>query len=414
MKNLVWYDSLQFFALLLMAAAMPVSFHCGLWAGAALGATSIVKMIAQRRIGNRSLSKPLVIAFAAIILYWLIYVVSLVQGGDIHEGLQAIVRKAVLLIFASCFLLTDTSYLKEKQFRWLFYALWLSVCGVFLYYVGVGVGKLFGGSTLEEVCGEGFDPRHHAYTALYVDTALAFVYVELQSQWRKLQRGLRTALIASVPLLILYVLIVNSRAGVVVMWMVAAIGVLHLLFFKGQWKQALLVALLFTGYTLGISHVLPGHTDRIADTIEKVTESAKDEEKETDARIDINKSALELAMGRFWTGYGVGNYRGLLVEQYEDDEYEPGVDNAFNAHNQYTETVLAIGIFGLLVLMAFLLIPLWRAWLGRRYLLPALLLTAIVCVNLLFESMLERQMGLLFIGYFMSLMILLVNLRDRA
>ncbi len=408
MKQLVWYDQLQLAAMLLMAASMPISFHCGLWAGTALLATTVVKIAAQRHLGNPALTKPMAVALGAVILYWLINLASLMRGGDLQEGWQAVLRKGVLVNFAACFLLSDTRYLRERHFRWLFYALWASVCGVFLYYAGIATGKLIGGAAADKILGVDFDPRHHAYTALYADTALAFVYVELQSQWDRLRRGLRRVLAASVALLVLYVLIVNSRAGVLVMWLVAAIGVLHLSLFEHRWKQGLLVALLFAGYTLGASQLLPGHTDRIADTLEKVSGSDTDEA-ETDARIDINRSALALALEQPWTGYGVGRYRALLVDQYEEDDFDSGADNAFNAHNQYTETVLAVGLVGLLPLLVYLLLPLGWAWKKRRHLLPVLLLTAIVCGNLLFESMLERQMGLLFIGFFLTIIILLAD-----
>ncbi len=413
MKNLSWYDKLHLFALILLAGAISVGIHCGLLAGAFLGAASIVKMVAQRRVGNSALSKPSMVAFLALVLYVLLHIMSLLHGCDIHEGLGVIIRKAVLLIFAACFLLSDTSYLQERHIRWIVSAFWCSLCGVILYYAGVGVGKCISGCTLKEVVGA-FDPRHHAYTALYADSVLAFVYVILQSRWGTLKRWLRTALIASVPLLVLYMLMENSRAGILVMWMVAAMCILHLSLHKHCWKQGILIALLFTGYTLGVSHVLPGHTDRIAETVEKVAESTKDEKKSPDARIGINKSALTLAMERPWFGYGVGNYKTVLVGQFEEINYKTGVKERQNAHNQYTETILAVGIIGLIPMLVFLLFPLYQAWKKRKYLLPVLLFTSIVCLNLLFESMLERQMGLQFIGYFMSVMVLLENLEGSS
>lgn len=409
MKTLVWYDRLQFIAMLIMAAAMPIGFHCGLWAGALLALTSVVKMIAQRRVGNRSLSMPLMMALGAAVLYWLLHLISVSYGGDVAVGMRVVELKAVLLMFALSFLLTDTSYLREEHFRWIFYALWASVIAVFFYFVGLGIGRFIDSGNINSAVGYNFDTRHHAYTSLYIDTAIAFVYVELSSQWQRLKRWLRIALIVSVPLMMLYIMIVNSRAGILVMCMVAVICVVHLAFFKRKWKQAIIVALLFSGFTLAMSMYLPNHANRLVDT----TENVSDDEGETDARIEITKSALSLAFERPITGYGAGSYRADLVEQFEIDGFSTGTSSGYNAHNQYVETVLAVGIIGLVLLMAFLLVPLWRAWRGHRYLLPALLLTGIVCANMLFESMLERQMGLLFIGYFVSLMALLINLEEN-
>lgn len=422
---LPWYDRLHLVSMLLMAAAMPIDFHCGLWAAALLGLTSIVKMVAQRHIGNRSLSRPLRVALGSVVVYWFLHVVSIAYGGDPSTGWRVVELKSVLMIFVLAFLLTDTGYLREDHFRWFFYALWVSMCGVFLYYVGMAVGGLIGGKSAASAFGVMFDPRHHAYTALYIDTALAFVYVELVSRWSVLKPWPRVLLIASVLCLITYVLMVNSRAGILVMWIVTAICVLHLSVFRRRWWQALLLATLFSGFTLGMEAVLPGHSNRIASTIENVAsvagsdegddeEDMDDEDAITpDARISINKSAFALSLQRPLFGYGASRYRAALAERYEADGYEYGAKRVQNAHNQYLETVLSVGSFGLLLLLVFFLLPLWRAWKGRRYFLPALLMSTIVCINLLFESMLERQMGLLFIGYFMTLIVLLINIQEN-
>ena len=353
------------------------------------------------------------------------HVVSIAYGGDAAIGWRVVELKSVLLLFVLAFLLTDTGYLCEKHIRWIFYALWLSMCGVFLYFAGVAVGEMIGGKSAASALGVHFDPRHHAYTALYIDTVLAFVSVELASQWPSLKRWLRMMLIASVPVLITYVLMVNSRAGVLVMWMVAAIVVLYIAVIHRRWKQALLVAVLFSGFTLGMGAVLPGYSNRIADTVENVAGVAGDGGKDDndamddedaitpDARISINKSAFALSLERPIQGYGASRYRAELVNRYEADGYVYGVNHGQNAHNQYLETVLCIGVIGLLLMLVYFLVPLWCAWRGRRYLFPALLMTVIVCSNLLFESMLERQMGLLFIGFFASLMILLINIEEN-
>ena len=75
--------------------------------------------------------------------------------------------------------------------------------------------------------------------------------------------------------------------------------------------------------------------------------------------------------------------------------------------------MLSVGVVGLLFLLAFLLVPIWQAWRGRRYLFPVLLLIAVFGFNLLFESMLERQMGLLFICFFVPVIVLLISTEEN-
>ena len=98
------------------------------------------------------------------------------------------------------------------------------------------------------------------------------------------------------------------------------------------------------------------------------------------------------------------------MEQYDRDDYDYGAKARFNAHNQYIESMLSAGIIGLIALLLFVFSPLVFAL--RRApnaVLPVLFATGIVAGNLLVESMLERQMGLLFIGWFMVVMVLVVS-----
>lgn len=410
MRNIIWYDKLQYAAMVAMAAAMPIGFHVGLWAAFALAIVSVVKIVASRRVGNPSLTWPMRIPLIALAVYWLLHLISVAYGGDVSVGMRVVELKAVLLVFAMCFLLTDTSYLDSRHIRWLFYALAIAVFCVFVYFVGVAIGRLCDGAAWSSVTNSSFDSRHHAYVAMYVDIVLAFIYVELISQWGKIYRWLRVVLIVLVPICALYILLVNSRAGVLIMWAVAAVAVLDMAFNRRRWWLALAVAVLFSGYVLGMGELLPGYTDRIQSTVETVSDTDDDS---TDARVEINRSAVSLALEKPVFGHGAGSYRSDLVDKYDADDFGYGARAEFNAHNQYVETVLSIGAFGLLFLLAFLLWPLLMAIKLRRHILPVLLVVLVICANLLFESMLERQMGLLFIGYFMSLMTLLISMEEN-
>ena len=65
-----------------------------------------------------------------------------------------------------------------------------------------------------------------------------------------------------------------------------------------------------------------------------------------------------------------------------------------------------MGVVGLILLMLYLLMPLVCAVRRKTVFWQVLFLTGILLFNLLFESMLERQMGLLFIGYLLPLLVL--------
>ena len=403
-----WYNTLQFAAMMLMAAAVPVSMNIGIWAAILLAGCSGVKMVAERHIGNPSLSRHARIALAAPILYWLVVFVSALLSPDRAYGLSLAWLKATLLVFPLCFLLTDTSYLRPTHLRLVFYALLLSCLAVFAYFLVLAIGKLADGNPASAVFNDSFDTRHHTYVAMYVVSALAFVLYELLRHRHSLRPWMRWGLAASTPVLITYVMIVNSRAGLIVLWGVVALAMLDGM--RQCWWKSLLITDCLVLCIVGSSALLPGHTNRISQTYSSVTEASKDGSVDGDARIDITRSALHRVAQRPLLGYGTGNYRGSLVEQYDIDDFKDGAQARYNAHNQYMESLLSAGVFGLLALLFFLFSPLGLACVrARSATLATLFATGIVAGNLMVESMLERQMGLLFIGYFMAVMVLVVS-----
>ena len=405
MSDMAWQDKLQFCCMALMGASMPVSWRLGLLAALLLAAASLVKLFADVHDGKRPLHNPALNgwmrgALWAAVAYVAVYAVSLLYSNNVDAGLTVLAHKAVILIFPLCFLLTDTSYLKPSHARTLFYALLIAVCTVFLCDVAVAAHKLAGGSSLKSVTGPQFDNRHHAYVALYALTALVFAHFELAGHWRSLRHWHRGLLLFAAACCILYIELVNSRAGMLGLYAMALLCPAHFALTTRRWWQSLLAAALLLGIVASAEQLLPGHQNRLKATLEAG---------ESDARIGILKSSLNAMKQSPVTGQGAGDYEEALTAQYEKDE-QTFAGKEFNAHNQYIETLLAVGIAGLLILTAWLLLPLLCAIGRKKAFWPVAFFSGIVMFNLLFESMLERQMGLLFIGFFSSLMVLITSM----
>lgn len=405
---MTWYNKLQFTAMLLAVAGVAIDWHVGLWTALGFGGVSVVCLVAQiatrHHVGNRALRAPMRWGLLAVVVYWLLLLASVLYSKDLSAASDVLVLKATLLIFPLVLLLTDTSWLGSAHLRALGYVLVTALIGVFLYHIGVAVGKVIDGSKLASLLRESqFDGRHHTYTALYLAVALLFAYYELYTRWRVLPRWWRGLLLAAVPLMILYTVIVNSRAGMLVLYAIEAFCVLHFAITRRRWGWALLLAALLAGYTVGVEKALPGHSERIAKTVSDVS---------SDVRIQIYENDLDVSMESPIVGYGAGDYQQELNDEYKTK----GKKYHFNAHNQYFESLLSTGFVGLAVLLFWLFWPLWLAWraVRRRMMRGAafwivFMLTFCIAFNFMFESMLERQMGLLFIGALLPIMTLIVN-----
>lgn len=99
-------------------------------------------------------------------------------------------------------------------------------------------------------------------------------------------------------------------------------------------------------------------------------------------------------------GYGIGDVQKQLNGQYEADHH-PQLRN-YNAHNQYFQTALGLGVPGLILLVILLFYPLFPKPPGFFALSFCLLFA--LCIFT--ESMLEVQKGVLFFSFFSGLTLL--------
>ena len=414
MKNSIrWYDNMQYAAMWLAVCSIPLNWRLALWMSLLLLVATVVKMVAGRHVGNPSLSRPLRWALCTPMVYWGVLALSLLWSTDAATGLAALRLKAVMLVWPLCLLLSDTSYLTSRHLRGLGYALLLGLGAAFAYFAAKAGGAMLDGMSLSEFQNAffGMERRdagrvyHHAYIALYAVVALVFVYHDLATRWNTMRPWLRWLLILAVPILICYVVVVNSRAGMLAMGLAGLACVVHLAVTHRSWKLGLGIGLLLVVGVVAATRLVPSYSNRIASTLENV---------ESDARTDINRSNWHAYCQSPLLGYGVGDYRARQVEQYGADDFDYGANASYNAHNQYMESLMAAGIPGILALLMLLLAPVVVAWRQRsahRFLV--VMITVIVMFNLLFESMLERQMGLLFVAALVGVMTLILSVEKN-
>jgi O-antigen ligase len=121
-------------------------------------------------------------------------------------------------------------------------------------------------------------------------------------------------------------------------------------------------------------------------------------------RVLLWDSALDIIKQNFWTGVGTGDLKAQLSAQNLKNGYKKVGNISFNAHNEYLEVFIKLGIFGFLWFVILLFTPFYVALKNKDILLFGFLL--IVCINFLTESMLNRQAGILFFMFFYSILIM--------
>jgi O-antigen ligase len=112
------------------------------------------------------------------------------------------------------------------------------------------------------------------------------------------------------------------------------------------------------------------------------------------------KCSLEGILENPFVGVGTGDAVDYLISCYERVNFW-GYLLRYNSHNQYLQTALTLGFIGLTCFLCCLIIPLVYAWRQKQFLfLSFVLLFAFCCLT---ESLLERQWGIVFFTFFISI-----------
>jgi O-antigen ligase len=123
-------------------------------------------------------------------------------------------------------------------------------------------------------------------------------------------------------------------------------------------------------------------------------------------------SACQLIKERPLSGFGLHDTENRMVQEYRKHGWEEEATLNLNAHNQLLEAQMTFGIAGSLSLLWMLLAPLI---IGRNRRCPQLSKSFIILISffLLFESMFNRQWGIMFFILFYCMLIIDNNVKEN-
>lgn len=244
---------------------------------------------------------------------------------------------------------------------------------------------------------------HPAYYSLYLNFAMAFL------SWNRLKNtnrnNINTAAFYSLNFFFaVLIILLSSKIGIITMVLLVLFYIfLNLTNFKKTKNFLILlgvvIILVSTFFILRIS------SDRFmtmkeffqTDTIDVTTIES------TAARKLVWKSAVILLKEDWLWGVGNGDVNDVLKTQYQKTGLTGVYEEGLNAHNQFLQTWLGLGIPGLLLLLTNTIVMMVYSLGRRNYLLSIFLF--LICSNFLTESMLQRQAGVLFFSFFFSVLI---------
>jgi hypothetical protein len=137
---------------------------------------------------------------------------------------------------------------------------------------------------------------------------------------------------------------------------------------------------------------------QVSQSMQTLATASSEAHDSASGRLMIWKLGLDLVKDAPLLGYGTGDAKDVLIDSYQKAGFTYGAERKLNAHNQFLQTVLAVGIPGLLLLL-------WVFAEAIRNREPVFIAWMLVfSLNALTESVLETQKGVLFVSVFYALL----------
>jgi O-antigen ligase len=129
------------------------------------------------------------------------------------------------------------------------------------------------------------------------------------------------------------------------------------------------------------------------------TESVdKNSAESTAVRVLIWEQSLEVIKKNLVFGTGVGDANDELYRAYENNGLSGALRHKLNAHNQYLQTTIGMGLVGLALLVMINFGSLIYSIRKKHFLF--FIFSILVILNFMVESMLQRSDGVLFFAFF--------------
>ncbi len=257
--------------------------------------------------------------------------------------------------------------------------------------------------------------HHPGYLSMYMNLGVVIlIYFLSGKDENRLNIWHVISFIFLIIIFSIFIILLSSKAGIVCLLVVYLVTIGYMIVYEKKIYQGiayiLLVALMFYFSLL----IFPTSLNRIIEYREVVDNkiTMNEADNETGDRITIWRNSTDVIKKHFLFGVGTGDVKDNLLEEYKQSESTEALEKRLNAHNQFLQTFITLGIVGFLVLILSVVLPAYYA-LKHHCSLYIIFLTIIV-INFLVESMLETQAGVVFYAFFNAIFFYFAKINDHS
>ena len=178
---------------------------------------------------------------------------------------------------------------------------------------------------------------------------------------------------------------------------------------RKKYLPGFIVLLLIFGSVFSLVRFVPEIGDRVDNAIKAISSTAENqtENESTAVRMLIWTAANNVIAENFIFGTGIGDSKDELIKEYEKQGMTGAIEHKLNAHNEFYQVFVSIGVVGFIIFLMSLFLPLVNAFKSSNSIYGLFLL--IIIFNFIPESMLEAQAGVMFYAFFNSLLCFCTN-----
>lgn len=340
---------------------------------------------------------------------YLVYVVGLLFTQNIESGWFDLEVKLSLLIFPIVLLTTN---LTGKQYSILLSVFILGNCVAALICFANALLKYFINGEAHFFYGTFSIFLHPSYFAMYLNFCVVIVLLSFSKLTFSIavSKGWKITVLVFLSAIIF---LLSSKAGLITLVLIYVIALLAFVYSSKKYLIGVGVLLLMSGSFYLLLKNVPEVAGRFNNSLKIFSETQVDKtsSESNSVRLFIWQKDIEVIKENLWTGVGTGDVKDELLKKY----IEAGITGAYktdlatnkiisvlNAHNQFFQTFIAIGLLGFLLFIIGFIYPFILSVKNKNYVYMCFLF--IIIVNFLTESMLETQAGVLFYAFFNSLL----------
>lgn len=243
--------------------------------------------------------------------------------------------------------------------------------------------------------------HHPSYLAMYLTFAIAILLNWILNS-EKANPAKRNAVYLLILAFQLMIILLSSKAGILGTALIYFLTIIYTIITKNLIPRIkiLIPIILLISFVITL-FLNPYALSRLYSAEKSIEQENIDETEKVDgtvARVIVWQNALEVIKENPIFGVGTGDTKQALMKKYKEKNISTALENELNAHNEYLQTYMSVGILGFLVLVLSLFIPGWFAF--RRNKMVYFLFLVLVAFHFLVESMLAKQAGIVFYAFF--------------